>query len=67
MSSTLIPPGGRLPLDDAVEIRERYEHDVDLVIDGGFCGVEPTTVISLIDGHPEILRHGRGDVSFLEG
>ncbi len=67
MSSTLIPPGARLPLDDAVEIRERYEHDVDLVIDGGFCGVEPTTVISLIDGHPEILRHGRGDVSFLEG
>ena len=66
MSSTLIPPGARLPLDDAVEIRERYEHDVDLVIDGGPCGVEPTTVISLIDGYPEILRHGKGDVSFLE-
>ncbi len=66
MSSTLIPPGASLPLDDVVEIRERYEHDVDLVIDGGFCGTEPTTVISLIDGYPEILRHGKGDVAFLE-
>jgi tRNA threonylcarbamoyl adenosine modification protein (Sua5/YciO/YrdC/YwlC family) len=66
MSSTLIPPGAQQALDDAVEIREIFEREVDLVIDGGFCGVEPTTVISLIDGHPEILRHGRGDVSFLE-
>ena len=66
MSSTLIPPGASEALDDAVEIRERYEHQVDLVIDGGFCGVEPTTVISLIDESPEVLRHGRGDVSFLE-
>ena len=66
MSSTLIPPGGRQPLDDAVEIREIFEHEVDLVIDGGFCGIEPTTVISLIDGHPVILRYGKGDVSFLD-
>jgi tRNA A37 threonylcarbamoyladenosine synthetase subunit TsaC/SUA5/YrdC len=67
MSSTLIPPGANEAMDDAVEIRELYEHDVDLVIDGGICGVEPTTVISLIDGYPEILRRGRGDVAFLEG
>jgi tRNA threonylcarbamoyl adenosine modification protein (Sua5/YciO/YrdC/YwlC family) len=66
MSSTLIPPGGRHPLDDAREIRETYEREVDLVIDGGFCGIEPSTVVSLIDGFPEILRHGKGDVSFLE-
>ena len=66
MSSTLIPPGGSRPLDDAQEIRETYEHEVDLVIDGGFCGIEPSTVVSLIDGFPEILRHGKGDVSFLE-
>lgn len=59
MSSTLIPPGETLPMDDAVEIRARFEHAVDLVIDGGFCGIEPTTVISLIDGVPEILRHGK--------
>ena len=66
MSSTLIPPGDTEALDDAFEIRKMYEHEVDLVIDGGFCGVEPTTVVSLIDGYPEIRRHGRGDVSFLE-
>ena len=66
MSSTLIPPGATEALDDAAEIRERYQHQVDLVIDGGFCGIEPTTVISLIDDVPEVLRHGRGDVSFLE-
>ncbi len=66
MSSTLIPPGGRRPLDDAQEIRETYEREVDLVIDGGFCGIEPSTVVSLIDGFPEILRHGKGDVAFLE-
>jgi tRNA A37 threonylcarbamoyladenosine synthetase subunit TsaC/SUA5/YrdC len=66
MSSTLIPPGETEPMDDAVEIRERFEHAVDLVIDGGFCGIEPTTVISLIDGVPEILRYGKGSVDFLE-
>ena len=66
MSSSLIPPGASEALDDGAEIRERYEHDVDLVIDGGLCGIEPTTVISLIDGYPEILRYGKGDVSFLQ-
>ncbi len=66
MSCTLIPPGGSEAMDDAFQIREIYEHDVDLVIDGGFCGVEPSTVISLIDGYPEIRRQGRGDVSFLQ-
>lgn len=66
MSSTLIPPGGEEAMDDAEEIRETFEHAVDLVIDGGFCGIEPTTVISLIDGNPEIIRHGKGSVEFLE-
>lgn len=66
MSSTLIPPGGKDAMDDAQDIRESFEHSVDLVIDGGFCGIEPTTVISLIDGNPEIIRHGKGSVDFLE-
>ncbi len=66
MSSTLIPPGGGQALDDAEEIREAFQHSVDLVIDGGFCGIEPTTVISLIDGVPVIARHGKGEVDFLE-
>jgi tRNA threonylcarbamoyl adenosine modification protein (Sua5/YciO/YrdC/YwlC family) len=65
MSSTLIPPGDKQAMDDAVEIREFYQHDVDLVIDGGFCGIEPTTVVSLIEPYPEILRQGKGDISFL--
>jgi tRNA A37 threonylcarbamoyladenosine synthetase subunit TsaC/SUA5/YrdC len=66
MSSTLIEPGARDALDDAEAIRERFEHQVDLVIDGGSCGNEPTTVINLIDGNPEVLRYGKGDVEFLD-
>jgi tRNA threonylcarbamoyl adenosine modification protein (Sua5/YciO/YrdC/YwlC family) len=65
MSSTLIPEGASQALDDAEEIREAYEHTVDLVIDGGFCGIEPTTVINLIDSVPEVMRFGKGDVAFL--
>jgi len=67
MSSTLIEPGADLPLDDPEEIREKYQKQVDLIIDGGHCGHEPTTVISLIDGIPEIVRKGKGDIAFLEG
>ena len=66
MSSTLIPVDGDQAMDDAVEIRQAYEHAVDLVIDGGFCGIEPTTVINLIDSVPVISRYGKGDVGFLE-
>lgn len=66
MSSTLIEPGKYDALDDAHMIREKFEHEVDLVIDGGTCGIEPTTVINLIDGNPEVLRYGRGNVDFLE-
>ena len=66
MSSTLIEPGKYDALDDARAIRKKFEHDVDLVIDGGTCGIEPTTVINLIDGIPEVLRYGKGNVDFLE-
>ncbi len=66
MSSTLIPVGRDQAMDDAQEIRETYQHAVDLVIDGGFCGIEPTTVINLIDSVAHIARHGKGDVAFLE-
>lgn len=66
MSSTLIPPGGKDAMDDAQVIRETFEHAVDLIIDGGICGIEPTTVISMIDGNPEIIRHGKGSVDFLD-
>ena len=65
MSSTLILPGADMPETDAHDIRERLEHDVDLVIDGDNCGLEPTTVIDLVDGVPEIVRPGRGSTEGL--
>lgn len=65
MSSTLIMPGQELPETDPYDIRETLEHHVDLVIDGGYCGIEPTTVVDLVTGEPEILRYGLGDVDLL--
>lgn len=65
MSSTLILPGKDMPETDAIDIREVLEHDVDLVIDGDHCGVEPTTVVDLVDGVSQVLRQGRGSVEGL--
>jgi len=62
MSSTLILPGRDIPETDAQDIRERLEHEVDLVIDGGNCGFEPTTVIDMSDAVPVLLRQGCGSV-----
>lgn len=66
MSSTLIFPGEDLPMTDAVEIRERLESAVDAVVDGGSCGLEPTTVLDLTGEEVVIRRRGKGDVEFLE-
>jgi tRNA threonylcarbamoyl adenosine modification protein (Sua5/YciO/YrdC/YwlC family) len=65
MSSTLSLPGDDRPLTDPLEIEERIGHDVDLIIDAGPTGIEPTTVIDLTHGSAEVLRVGRGDVSAL--
>jgi tRNA threonylcarbamoyl adenosine modification protein (Sua5/YciO/YrdC/YwlC family) len=65
MSSTLILPGKDMPETEAEEIRERLERDVDLVIDGGHCGFEPTTVIDMSEGAPQVLRQGCGAVDNL--
>jgi tRNA threonylcarbamoyl adenosine modification protein (Sua5/YciO/YrdC/YwlC family) len=65
MSSTLILPGKDIPETDAYDIREMLEHEVDLVIDGDHCGVEPTTVVDLVEGVPEMVRQGRGSVEGL--
>jgi tRNA threonylcarbamoyl adenosine modification protein (Sua5/YciO/YrdC/YwlC family) len=62
MSCTLILPGEDLPVTDAKDIRSQLEKHVDLIIDGGNCGIEPTTVIRLTEGVPEIERHGKGKV-----
>ncbi len=61
MSVTLIMPGDEYPLVDPYDIRQYLEHDVDLVIDGGYCGMEPTTVVDLADEVPAVLRQGKGD------
>lgn len=61
MSSTLILPGETLPMTEPYEIREQLEHQLDLVIDGGHCGLEPTTVVDLTEHQPRVLRVGCGD------
>ncbi|MEY4961184.1 MAG: hypothetical protein RL610_1363 [Pseudomonadota bacterium] len=63
LSSTLILPGDELPLNDAEEIRDRLEHQVELVLDGGPCGLEMTTVIDLTGGVPELTRQGKGSLT----
>ncbi len=63
MSSTLLMPGDEMPLTDATEIQERLFHMVDAVIDGGNCGLEPTTVIDLAGPAPVVVRVGKGAVS----
>lgn len=65
MSSTLSLPDDDLPLTTAVEIDDRIGNDIDLIIDGGPTGIEPTSVIDLSSGSVEILRYGLGDVSSL--
>ncbi|SFE58395.1 L-threonylcarbamoyladenylate synthase [Nitrosomonas sp. Nm166] len=62
LSSTLKLPGDELPLTDAEEIRRRLEHQVDLVMDGGPCGIEMTTVIDLTDDVPQLIRQGKGSL-----
>jgi tRNA threonylcarbamoyl adenosine modification protein (Sua5/YciO/YrdC/YwlC family) len=62
MSVTLIMPGDTDPLNDAEEIRDRLQKHVDLVIDGGACPLQPTSVIDLVD-QPVVLREGGGDIS----
>ncbi len=61
MSVTLVMPNETDPLTDPYEIRDLLEYQVDLVIDGGFCGLEPTTVVDLTVDPPVILREGKGD------
>ncbi|HEY8119320.1 MAG TPA: L-threonylcarbamoyladenylate synthase [Methylophilaceae bacterium] len=61
LSMTLLLPGDEEPLNQAWEIRERLEHQVDLVIDAGACHAQPTTVIDLTGDGPQLVRHGAGD------
>jgi tRNA threonylcarbamoyl adenosine modification protein (Sua5/YciO/YrdC/YwlC family) len=61
MSSTLILPGATAPLGEPEAIKDLLGNQIDLVIDGGNCGPQPTTVIDLTGEYPVILREGKGD------
>jgi tRNA threonylcarbamoyl adenosine modification protein (Sua5/YciO/YrdC/YwlC family) len=63
LSSTLMLPDEEYPMTDPEEIRERLEKDVELIIDGGNCGMTPTTVVDLTDSVPEIIREGNGSLA----
>lgn len=63
LSTTLLLPGDAAPLSDALEIRERLEHDLELVIDAGACGAEPSTVIDLSGETARVLREGKGSLA----
>lgn len=63
LGTTLILPSQVVPLTDPDEIRDRLERQIELVIDGGACSLEPTTVIDLTGEEPLLLRQGRGDVA----
>ncbi|MEO6078679.1 MAG: L-threonylcarbamoyladenylate synthase [Steroidobacteraceae bacterium] len=60
MTSTLLLPGDAEPLTDGEQIRERLDHVLDAVVDGGHCGTEPTTVVDLSVSPPVVLRQGKG-------
>jgi tRNA threonylcarbamoyl adenosine modification protein (Sua5/YciO/YrdC/YwlC family) len=63
MSSTLLLPGDETPLTDGDQIRDRLDSVLDAILDGGHCGIEPTTVIDLAVSPPVILRQGKGQIA----
>ena len=65
LATTLIPPGETEPLNDAEEIRQRFEKTIAGVLDAGACPLEPTTVVDLTGEVPQVLRQGRGDAGVL--
>jgi tRNA threonylcarbamoyl adenosine modification protein (Sua5/YciO/YrdC/YwlC family) len=69
MSSTLILPdeGAHLPLTSGAEIQERLRHEIDAVLDGGDCGIVPTTVVDLSVSPPVVLREGKGSLAPVMG
>ena len=65
LATTLIAPGETEPLNDPHAIRERFEHQIEAVLDAGACSLEPTTVVDLTSGAPVLLRQGGGDAAAL--
>lgn len=62
LNSTLVLPGDEFPINDPAEIRDRLEHQVELILDSGSCGLEMTTVIDLTGDEPELVRSGKGSL-----
>lgn len=62
LSMTLMLPNEEVPMNDPEEIREKLERRVDLILDAGYCGMEPTTVIDLTGDTPVLVRQGKGDI-----
>ena len=65
LATTLIAPGDDEPLNDAQDIRERFEHQIAAVMDAGACPREPTTVVDLSGDEPAVIRQGRGPLAAL--
>jgi len=61
LGTTLIPPGETEPLNDPHDIRVRFEHQIQAVVDAGACPMQPTTVVDLTEETPRLVRSGRGD------
>lgn len=66
ISTTLHLPGDEFPLMDPYDIRDTLSSQVDLVIDGGYCGIDTTTVVDMLDDVPKVLRAGLGDTTVFE-
>ena len=66
MSSTLLLPGDSVPLTEPDDVVERVGKLVDAIIDGGACGMEPTSIIDLSRGEVTVIRKGKGDTSAFE-
>ncbi|MGA1497848.1 MAG: L-threonylcarbamoyladenylate synthase [Steroidobacteraceae bacterium] len=66
ISTTLYLPGDELPITEGDEAHSRVGKRVDAVLDAGHCGIEPTTVVDLTEGYPQILRRGKGDCRAFE-
>lgn len=65
MSCTLIMPGDELPLSEPEQVYDALANRVDIIVDSGACGLEPTTVLDLTESEPRVLRQGKGDVTRL--
>jgi len=66
ISTTLMLPGDDYPLTDPYEMRDILGSQVNMIIDGGYCGMEPTTVVDMLDEIPKVVREGLGDVSIFQ-